>query len=159
MAFDSMKQDNDITVEELESKKQLLLIEIHKLGKTKEDLDLTVSKHDANNAKYADLSKAIDNKQSIIDLLNPDITSLTNKKLSLQNECNSIQTTLNEKKDLISEVDKLKSMIKILQKEYSDFNDEFTLKRNTAESKLSATTEKLRFLYASLGSVLNQVNQ
>ncbi len=146
-----------MSIEELESQKELVLAQITKLGQTKEGLDAVVTGHEAQKSIYADLSKAIENKQSIIAILDPDIKSLTEKKLVLENQNNSLQVSISEKTALKEEVEKLKGMIKILQKEHEEFTVQHAEKKKLAETNLQGTVEKLQFLSATLSSLMNQI--
>lgn len=158
MAFENTKYlEENLSPEELESKKELLLNQISQYGKTFEALEATVNAHEGQKTEYADLTKAIENKKALKALLEPEVSSLADKKNSLDKQIESSQATLDEKNALTAEIQQLRGMIKILQKEHQDFSDAFNEKKLEAGKHMQAMKEQLSILHAATGSVISHL--
>lgn len=127
----------------LEKKKITLGKDIEKLEKQVSILDGIVANHDAAKAKYADVLISID--------------SMIETKNAINNEITKLSTILDTKKDLISEIEKYKGMIKVLQQEMKEFESGFSARKQNAEQSILIFKEQLGSLYKNIGNVIDQV--
>lgn len=153
----SAPQARPETVEELEARKMMLLKEISDLGKTKEELDSVVENHEAKNKKFADLTQAIEDKETVVALLNPEIQKLSEENTKLKNDNSALEVSIEDKTSLLEEINQLKDIIKILQNEERDYRSTFELLKDKSTAEIRNAKDKLKFLSATISSVLAQL--
>lgn len=145
------------TIEEAEVRKVALFKEISSLGQILEDLDEVVNNHEAQNEKYADLTQDIIDKETVRDLLSPEVQKLAEEKIKLENECKSIQTSIEEKTKLSEEIIQLKTIVKTLQQEEREYRSAFEILKEKSTAEIRNAKDKLKFLSATISSVLAQL--
>jgi len=144
-------------INELQDEKGILLSEILELTSIKKNLDEIISIHEAKTVKDTDLDLAIEEKRKTIQDLNTEISPLENLKSSLTKECDKIQASIEEKKTLSEEIEKMKKIFKILKEEINDFSKKHDELKIKAQEKLASTEQQLESMYLEIGSILGKL--
>lgn len=149
-----------IEVEELHTTISELSGEVSRLEDKKKELEdnlVNPSVYLEYYLKHQDilteLKNEIENKKGIIQSHSNEISSLGNKKSILSRELSSLETVVNEKKTYISDIEKYKKSIVILQQEISDFKNKHEENKKIAQAELKDITDKIQLLKNSIANV------
>lgn len=121
-------------------KKKDILSEINALGKTKEELDAVVSRHEAQKKTYKDLDISIKKRESEIEDLNSKITALLVEKKKIEQENKELEIVRAQKDVLLNDMESMKPVIQGLKSDISVLTD----RKNKLEGSTNVRIQEMK---------------
>lgn len=136
---------------------------VYKLEDTKRQLDSIVSTHAAHQinfkeaeTKLYEILNDIESRKNIILQISQEINKLSAQKVTLQNECTSLDVIVSQKKEYVNDIENLSNGVKLLQKEMEEFSDQHSTNKRNADDELKSIKNMIKDLHHNIGLIANK---
>ena len=163
MEENDIDKQNASIVKTYQDKIEMLSNLIDKLEDTKRILDTKVETHKAHSlniesaeSQLRELLKEIEFRRQVGTDTSIETNKLIAKKLLLEEEVNSLQVSVNAKKEYIADIEKYPAQTKLLQEEMESFLNEHAENKRQAERELSEIKDKVKEIHSHIGVIINK---
>lgn len=150
-------------VKSYQDKIEMLSSLIDKLEDRKRMLDTKIEAHKANSldvesaeSKLRELLKEIEFRRQVGMDTSVETNKLVAKKLLLEEEVNTLQSSVNAKKEYIADIEKYPALTKELQEEMEKFQNEHAENKRKATQELNEIKNQLKALHTAIGLSIKQ---
>lgn len=160
---EEIDEKNAPLVKAYQDKIEMLSGLIDKLEDTKRTLDTKVASHQAHGlnieaaeTNLRELLKEIEIKNNLTTETSTELGVLLSKKTSLQGEIDSLQTSVDIKKEYLADIESYPPKIKALQEDMEKFHDDHAEAKKTAQQELSEIKNQVENIHTHIGKILDK---